>query len=242
MPYIKHIEIKKDKKVDAFPFNLPSLKHLDLLELHPAVTFFVGENGSGKSTLIESIAVAAGFNHEGGSRNFNFSTGENTPVLAKALRLSRSALRPKNGYFYRSESFYNVITNMNQLDEEPCLRPLIKDSYGGRDLHTRSHGESLLDLIVHRFGKNGLYIFDEPESSLSAQHQLAFLSKMAELVSLGCQFIIATHSPILITFPNAIILEFSADGINQVNYSETDNFVIMKCFINNPDRFLNTLL
>ena len=243
MPFIKKIILKPEKVIiDEFPFSMASVRALDGLEFNSAVTFFTGDNGSGKSTVIESIAVAAGFNHEGGSKNFNFSTAERTPALSDAIRLSRSAQRARNGYFYRSESFYNVITNINELDEDPGLTPPVRNSYGGRDLHTRSHGESLLDLIIYRFSEKGLYILDEPESALSVQNQLVLLARIHELVLKGCQFIIATHSPLIIAYPDAEVLNFSQDGIQSVTYDQTENFVLMKRFCTSPDSVIKSLL
>lgn len=242
MPFIKKIILKPELILTGeYPFTLPSVKAIDQLELHSAVTFFTGENGTGKSTVIESIAVAAGFNHEGGSKNFNFSTAENSPVLSRAIRLSRSAERMRDGYFYRSESFYNVITQINKLDKEQGLTPPIKNSYGGRDLHSRSHGESLLDLTLFRFSGKGLYILDEPESALSVQNQLVLLSRINELVRKGSQFIIATHSPLLVAYPGASILEFSSRGIDPVNYEETENFALMKQYFRDPEYFMKKL-
>ncbi|MBW5995816.1 AAA family ATPase [Klebsiella michiganensis] len=242
MPFVKKIIIKPELILTGeFPFTLPSVKAIDQLELHSAVTFFTGENGTGKSTVIESIAVAAGFNHEGGSKNFNFSTAENSPILSRAIRLSRSAERMRDGYFYRSESFYNVITQINKLDKEQGLTPPIKNSYGGRDLHSRSHGESFLDLTLFRFSGKGLYILDEPESALSVQNQLVLLSRINELVRKGSQFIIATHSPLLVAYPGASILEFSSRGIDPVNYEETENFALMKQYFRDPEYFMKQL-
>ena len=229
MPFVKKIIIKPELILTGeFPFTLPSVKAIDQLELHSAVTFFTGENGTGKSTVIESIAVAAGFNHEGGSKNFNFSTAENSPILSRAIRLSRSAERMRDGYFYRSESFYNVITQINKLDKEQGLTPPIKNSYGGRDLHSRSHGESFLDLTLFRFSGKGLYI-------------LVLLSRINELVRKGSQFIIATHSPLLVAYPGASILEFSSRGIDPVNYEETENFALMKQYFRDPEYFMKQL-
>ncbi len=241
MPYIKHIEILEARRnAEVFPFYLPSIQSIRKLELHPTINFFVGENGSGKSTLLEAIAVSCGFNHEGGSRNFNFSSSNEHSLLSNALRLSRTAKRPRDGFFYRAESFYNVITEINRLDDGPGAPP-IKDSYGGSDLHARSHGEAFMDLALNRFGGNGLYLLDEPESALSPQRQLSFLVRMAELAKQQSQFIIATHSPILIAYPDAKIWEFTDVGLVEKKYSETENYLIMKSYFSNTEGFMDKL-
>ena len=225
-----------------YPFNLPAISSLDTLELHKSVTFLVGENGSGKSTLLEGIAVAAGFNAEGGSSNFRFSTSQTHSGLHEHLRLSRGILKPKDGYFLRAESFYNVATEIDLRDSEPSFGPPINRSYGGSSLHTRSHGEAFMALFLHRFGGNGLYLLDEPEAALSAQRQLALLVRLHQLVSSGSQFLIATHSPILLSYPNALIYQCSEHGIEPVEYEETDAFTLTKRFLNNPATMLRDLL
>ena len=162
---------------DEYPFSLPAVRELFELSFHPAVTFLVGENGSGKSTLLEAIAVSAGFNPEGGSRNFAFSTRASHSDPARYLRLSRGYKRPKDGYFLRAESFYNVASEIDRLDEEPGFRPPIKSSYGGKSLHAQSHGESFMALLTERLRGAGLYILDEPEAALSPSRQMAALAR-----------------------------------------------------------------
>ncbi len=241
MPYIKNIEILESyREENSFPFYLPSIQSISKIELHPTINFFVGENGSGKSTLLEAIALSCGFNHEGGSKNFRFSSSDENSLLSKALRLSRTAKRPRDGYFYRAESFYNVITEINKLDCGPGGPP-IKNSYGGSDLHTRSHGEAFMDLIIHRFRGNGLYLLDEPESALSPQRQLSLLVRIAELAKQQSQFIIATHSPILIAYPGARIWEFTESGLVEKHYTETENYLIMKSYFSNTESFMSKL-
>jgi predicted ATPase len=195
----------------------------------------VGENGSGKSTLIEGIAIAAGFNPEGGSTQFAFSTRASESSLGHALRLARTERRPRTGYFLRSESFFNVATNIEELDREPSPGPRIIDSYGGRSLHEQSHGESFWSLIQHRFGPAGFYILDEPEAALSPRRQILLLSRFIELLRRGCQFLIATHSPIVAALPGALIYELSDEGIKRVRYEETDCFRVTKAFVQDPD-------
>jgi predicted ATPase len=166
-PFILRVELLHDRIEDpnAYPFNLPVLKDFEKLELHPKVTYLVGENGSGKSTILEAIAVAAGFNPEGGTVNFNFSTRGSHSTLHKALRLVRAPRRPRTGYFLRAESFFNVASEIEALDREPAPAPPLIDSYGGESLHEKSHGESFMALLKHRFGDEGLYILDEPEAA-----------------------------------------------------------------------------
>jgi len=191
--------------------------------LTSAVTFLVGENGSGKSTILEAIAVACGFNAEGGSVNLRFSTKATHSDLNKHLVITRNGRTPKSGFFLRAESFYNVISALEDLDAEPTLAPPLMDGYTGRrggTLHERSHGESFWDLFMNRFGPNGLYILDEPESALSPQRQLAVICRLHELVQAGCQFIIATHSPLLLAYPDARILLLDARGITETAYDD----------------------
>lgn len=225
----------------AYPFALDAVRDLDRLSLHPAVTFFVGENGSGKSTLLEAIAVAWGFNPEGGSRNFNFATQASHSPLHQALRLSRGLRKPRDGYFLRAESFYNVASEIDRLDEEGGGPP-IRDSYGGLSLHAQSHGESFFALLMHRLRGNGLYLLDEPEAALSPTRQLAMLSRLHQLVQTNSQFVIATHSPILLAYPDARIYRFDADGISTVAYEDTEHYKVTRDFLNHPARSLKVLL
>lgn len=225
----------------AYPFNLPFFDTCDELQLHPEVTFFVGENGTGKSTLLEAIAVASGFNPEGGSANFNFNTRVSHSVLYQHVITSRGIHRHTDGYFLRSESFFNVATEIEHLDLEIGGPPII-DAYGGVSLHEQSHGESFWAVFFHRFRGNGFYILDEPEAALSPSRQMAMLIRMDELVAQRSQFIIATHSPILIAYPNAIIYEFSKEGVQIKKYNQTDLFQTYQNFFNNPIGTIDHLL
>ncbi|NLA77668.1 MAG: AAA family ATPase [Clostridiales bacterium] len=223
---------------------MPAVKHLAErggLSFHKKVTFLVGENGTGKSTLIEAIAVAFGFNAEGGTKNFNFSTRCSHSDLHKHLLLSKSRLA-RDGFFLRAESFYNVASNIEAMDEVNAVSPPIIDSYGGVSLHNQSHGESFMSLVQNRLGGNGLYIFDEPEAALSPMRLMALIVKIDELVKRDSQFIIATHSPILLSFPDAEVLELSADGISSVDYRETEHYKVTKRFMENPERMIRYLL
>lgn len=235
------LQREKVLSFDAYPFSLPVVKSFDTLKFHPKVTFVVGENGSGKSTLLEAIATAWGFNPEGGTINFNFSTESTHSGLWQCLRLSKGYKRPKDGFFLRAESFYNLASNIDAMDREPGPGAPVINSYGGQSLHQQSHGESFFSLMLHRFGGNGLYILDEPEAALSPDRQLAMLSRMHQLVEDNSQFIIATHSPIIMAYPGAEILQVTEDGIAPVDYEDTDHYQTTKLFINNYRKMTDTL-
>jgi predicted ATPase len=238
--FIISLELIKDKinSTNEYPFNLPVVQYLEKIELHKNVTFFIGENGTGKSTLLEALAVQYGFNPEGGSKNFNFSTQKTHSLLSDAIRIAKGVKRPKDGYFLRAESFYNVATNIDQIQKEDGG---IYGSYGGKSLHEQSHGESFFSLFLHRFFGNGIYILDEPEAALSPQRQLAFLVRMDELVKQKSQLIIATHSPIILSYPNAKVIHISENGFEEVPYKETEHYDLYKSFLNNPDYMLKKL-
>ncbi|PKM49766.1 MAG: AAA family ATPase [Firmicutes bacterium HGW-Firmicutes-7] len=240
--YIRTIELSRDQSelTKDYPFSLKAVKELTKLELNPNVTFIVGENGSGKSTLLEAIAVAYGFNPEGGSKNFNFATNNSHSVLSEYIRITKGVKKARDGYFLRAESFYNVASNIEQLDEEG-IGPSIIDSYGGVSLHKQSHGESFISLIMNRFGGNGLYILDEPEAALSPTRQMALISRIHELVRNDSQFIIATHSPIIMSYPNATIYSIEHE-YTKMSYKDTEHYQVMKSFINNPGGMLDILL
>jgi len=227
---------------DEYPFSLPAIQHLQDLRPHPSVTFFIGENGSGKSTLLEAIAVACRFNPEGGSMNFSFSTRASHSDLHKYLRIVRGIRRPRTGYFLRAESFYNVASEIDRLDEIPAAAPPIKDSYGGVSLHKQSHGESFMALLTRRFSPSGLYFLDEPEAALSPSRQLQALARIHQLVKGGAQFVIATHSPILMSYPGAQILLFDTDGIRPVQYTDTEHFRTTHDFLRDHEGSLRKLL
>lgn len=246
--FIAEIKLKRDEvpSFDAYPFCLDAVRSLSSLVLHPAVTFIVGENGSGKSTLLEAIAVAWGFNPEGGTKNFSFGTYSSHSELHRYIRLSRGIKRPKDGFFLRAESFFNVATEIERLDEDPenSLHPSpppIKSYYGGQSLHAQSHGESFMSLVLNRFGGNGLYILDEPEAALSPTRQMALLSRMQQLVNLNSQFVIATHSPIVMAYPNAVIYQLGPDGMDVVSYEDTEHYQMSKRFINDYKSSLDVL-
>ena len=231
--FIIDVRLKKDsvQSFDEYPFSIPSIRTLDVLPLHPSVTFFVGENGSGKSTLLEAIAVAWGFNAEGGSTNFRFSTRESHSNLDRHVRLSKGIRKPRTGWFLRAESFYNVASDMDRRDEEPSYDAPIRTFYGGVSLHKQSHGESFMALLEKRFSASGIYLLDEPEAALSPARQLRALARIHELASGGAQFIIATHSPILMSYPHSHIMLFGNEGITSVQYEETEHFRTTRDFL-----------
>lgn len=224
--------------------NLPVVKNLMKkreLKLGNPVTMFVGENGTGKSTLLEAIAICAGFNAEGGSRNFNFSTKSTESNLYRHLTLAKQCYE-KDGYFLRAESFYNVSTNIEEMDAIPAASKKIVQSYGGKSLHNQSHGESFLSLVQNRFRGQGLYILDEPEAALSPLRQMTLLIEIKRLVQQDSQFIIATHSPIILAFPNATIYELTENDIKLTPYQETEHYRITKQFLDNPNHMIKYLL
>ena len=238
--------LQRDKvdSFDRYPFSLPAIRSFEHIDLHPKITYLVGENGSGKSTLLEAIAVSFGFNAEGGSKNFKFGTRESHSELHGYLRIAKGARYPKDGYFLRAESYFNVATEIEKLDEEdegwPSAR--IIDSYGGVSLHEQSHGESFLALMSERFFGKGMYILDEPEAALSPQRQLAVLSRIHDLVLDDSQFIIATHSPILMAYPDALIYQCNKDGLSKIAYEDTEHFNVTRDFLSNPQRMLKILM
>lgn len=220
---------------DDYPFSIPSIRYLTRLEFHPAVTFFIGENGSGKSTLLEAIAVKAGFSAEGGDKQLQFGTHNTHSPLHDCIRLERSFGRPTDGFFLRAESFYNVASALENLGSS--FR-----GYGGKSLHRQSHGESFLAVLKERLQGGGVYLFDEPEAALSPQRQLSVLALMHRLVCHQSQLIIATHSPILLAYPQAKIYQFSEDGIAEVKYTDTEHFQITRDFLNRHERMLEILM
>ena len=243
-PYLQEIQLKREliEDFDEYPFSLSVVKELDSLRFEKPVTFLVGENGSGKSTLLEAIAVGLGFNPEGGSRNFNFASHATHSNLNEYLHFKKSYRKFKDGYFLRAESFYNVASNIDALDEDPWPPVKIKDSYGGKSLHAQSHGESFLSLLMERFGGQGLYLLDEPEAALSPARQLAVLARIHELVNNDSQFIIATHSPILMAYPNAELWQVDSTGLTPTQYQDTSHYEITRTFLNNPQAYLDELL
>jgi len=236
--YITRVSVRGDA---GYATEIPAIASLvdEPVELDPRVTFFVGENGSGKSTLVEAIAVAKKLNAEGGARlqqGTGFTTRASHSDLHRALVLDGSRRQPVNAFFLRAESFYNFATRAELPD--PVAR---HEQIYERPLHEQSHGESFLSLVLERFGPRGLYVLDEPEAALSVHGQLALMRRMHELVELESQFVVATHSPILLGYPHATIFEFGDHGIARRAYEETDPYRLTKSFLEEPDAFLRHL-
>ena len=239
--YLTKIALQKQLPAGSYLADLPALRHLASVQELPLtrrVTFLVGENGTGKSTLLEAVALAMGFNPEGGSINFRFSTNDSHSQLFSLLTVGKGIRRPKTGFFLRAESFYNVASYLDTLQREDSGTLA---AYGGISLHEQSHGESVLSLVRHRFGPNGLYLLDEPEAALSPMRQLALLSRIRELTEQNCQFVICTHSPILMALPGAEVFELSEKGIQSVPFHQTEHFQLTSLFLQNPERFLRIL-
>jgi predicted ATPase len=237
-PFVHAIRLREPGGLD-YSDDLPALREVERLELDPRVTFLVGENGSGKSTLVEALAAALKLNVEGGGRvqQFGFATRRSHSQLHRRLELEQAELPPRNAFFLRAESVYNLATAIETGGD-----PAVMQDVFARPLHEQSHGESFLDIAVNRLGPRGLYLFDEPEAALSVSGQLALLRRIHELVQEHSQFVIATHSPILVGYPEATILELSEDGIRAVDYDETSQVELTRSFLENPQRFLRHLL
>jgi predicted ATPase len=235
-PYLQRVSVRTATGIDldSYPYNIPAVRELGRIEFHPDVTFFVGENGAGKSTVLEAIALALGYGPEGGTRSVQLQTTATVSSLHQSLRLTRSFRKPKDGYFLRAESFFNVSTYMDEVG--------LLAGYGGRSLHTRSHGEAFMVLLTQKLHGKGLYLLDEPEAALSPNRQLAALSAIHQLVQDESQFIIATHSPILLAYPNAKLLQFDSSGISEVRYEDTEHYAVTRDFLNNYPRRLEQLL
>lgn len=235
-PYLLSASIRPDLDVDydAYPFQIPAVREIGNIDFHPNVTFFVGENGSGKSTVMEGIALALGFAAEGGTKNVRLDSAGSTSPLHEALRLARGVPKPRDEYFLRAESFFNVASYM---DETGYL-----ENYGGKSLHAQSHGEAFMAVLINKLRGNGIYLLDEPEAALSPNRQLAALSAIHQLVEDHSQFVIATHSPILLSYPNARILLFDKSGITEVAYEDTEHYAVTRDFLNHYPRRLAQLL
>lgn len=243
MIYINTVRYNGGLDKNSYLNGLPvicQLKEQGEIEFSSPVTFFAGENGTGKSTLIEAIAVAFGFNPEGGTKNFRFDTNATHSPLYKHITLSKSAFA-RDGFFLRAESMYNAATYIEELDKLPGSSPPISGSYGGKSLHNQSHGESFISIVQNRFSGNGVYILDEPEAALSPSRQMTLMCEMKRLVENGSQFIISTHSPILLAYPGAEIFEITSDGIESISYDECGNVELYRRFLESPERMIKLL-
>ena len=243
-PFVSAVALPPDEEErrDGYPWDLPAVRALAArpLKLHPGLTYLVGENGSGKSTLLEAIAMAAGMNPEGGSSNYRFATRDSHSPLGMALRLHRGARRPRTDFFLRAESLFTSATYLEQLPHSSGRSPL--DAYGGRSLHEQSHGESFLAVLLHRFGDDGLYVLDEPEAALSTQNCLTFLARVHQLIQGGSQLVVATHSPLILGYPDALIYACGEDGLEPVAYDDAEPVRLTRSVLGAPDRFLRELL
>lgn len=242
--YLSGFAIDRDDPVygESYLSDLPVIQQLDSFSFEKNITFFCGENGTGKSTLLEALAVRYGFNPEGGSKNFDFHSHDTHSALYQFIRLTKGLVLPQDNFFLRAESFYNVAAEVDRMENELGGAGLYQ-SYGGVSLHAQSHGESFLALVQNRFRGKGLYILDEPEAALSASRQMTLLSLIHKLARDGSQFIIATHSPILLACPDADIYVLSPDGpLVHTPYRETEPYQLTKMFLDDPERMLYYLL
>jgi predicted ATPase len=242
MPFLSRISLPSMRD-GSYLQHIPSINKGLKLELKDNVTFFIGENGSGKSTLLEGIAEQCGFSLRGGNRNHNLNTGWRfegyESAIASHLQLGWTPRRITEGFFMRAESFFNFASYIDELavDDNRILR-----AYGGRSLHEQSHGESFLNLFNNQF-ESGIYILDEPEAALSPARILAFMAVIHQLEKSGrAQFIIATHSPMLICYPGATIYQFDEDGVRETVYEDTEHFRLTKTFLDNPALYLRHLM
>lgn len=239
--FIQRVEIDWSRiGSDSYLHDIKALKRMKSLDFAKNITFFAGENGTGKSTLIEAIAVAYGFNPEGGTMNYRFSTFQDVSELSCAIHMVKGYRRAKSNYFFRAESFFNVASKAEDY-RDTTPKELYYERYGGKSLHEQSHGESFLSCF-QSFDCEGLYIMDEPEAALSSQRQLALFIQIVKMAEKGSQFIIASHSPILLGIPEADIISFDGGAMKRCSYEETESYQVMEMFINDRQRLTQLLL
>ena len=234
-PYLCEVSVERPENVSGYPYDIPAIAKLKSLKFHADVTFLIGENGSGKPTILEAIALAMGFSPEGGTKNMLFQTADTISPLHEILRTVCGHRRPSDWFFLRAESFYNMATYADEVGVEALM------ASGGVSLHKRSHGEAFLAVMNNKL-RDGLYLFDEPESALSPTRQMSALASIHRLVNAGSQFIIATHSPILLAYPKSKIVLLNGDGLRNVRYEETEHYAITRRFLNDYKGMLEKLL
>jgi predicted ATPase len=234
--FISQLKLKNKNNINVneYPYSIAIIQNIEKITFKKPVTFIVGENGSGKSTFLEALALHIGLNAEGGNQNMRFVTRDSHSDLFNNLIVSKGIKSPKEKYFLRAESFYNVASAIDDYD--------VLDSYGGKSLHKQSHGEAFFSVFMNKFKGNGLYILDEPEAALSPTRQMSLLTRMNDLINNNSQMIIATHSPIIMSFPEATIYNISNSEIVEVNYEDTEHFQITKRYLNNYSKMLKDLL
>ena len=246
MAYLGEVRLRRDEvpSFERYPFSLPAVRGLHRLPLHPSVTYFVGENGSGKSTLLEAIAISLGFNAEGGAlRELDFSTRASHSVLHELLEPNPRQVR--YGFFLRAESVFNLASEIERVDQEGWARALPRrtiDYFGGRSLHEQSHGESFLAIFEHKLHGGMLVLLDEPEAALSPIRQMSFLTLLHRHVRAGAQFVVASHSPIVLAYPDAWIYHFGEEGVRRTEYEETEHYRVYRDFLQNREPSLRVLL
>lgn len=242
MPFVTSLSLDLPEGDRDYPFDIPAIRQVGKkgLDFHEHCTFLVGENGTGKSTILEAVADRMRFSAKGGVRNLGFDA-EGGPEIFSVFRVAKTSARPMDGFFLRAESFFNFATELDELEQDQWTRNGYF-SYGGKSLHEQSHGESFFSLFLNRFGDQSLYILDEPEAALSPSRQLAFLVRLHDLVQAHCQFVIATHSPIILAYPESWIYQLDQDGFSRIDYEDTEHFQLTRRFLEDPKRMLRQLL
>ena len=233
--FIKRVRFNREeiKTSDTYIATLPLFENIEALDFSVPVTFLAGDNGTGKSTLIEALALSLGFTAEGGSKNFYSENPGEYSDMYKCITLEKGPLRPKDSFYFRADRFYDLAS---RIDRIKC-----NEYYGGESLHAQSHGEGFLSVMGNRLFGKGIYLLDEPESSLSPMNQITLLTMINDLVKNGSQLIIATHSPILLAYPEAEILFIENDGVERIDYEETEHYRTSKLFLDNYKGFLKSL-
>lgn len=244
---LKSLTLLRERITDltVYPFSVPTIGALTRLDFRARVTFFAGENGTGKSTLLEAIAAHIGFGREGGNRDMPHESTDSVHAvdpLVRALLLSFDK-RTGEGFYFRAESLYSWASRIDELDSDSAGAGFIRDAYGGISLHSRSHGETFFTVLDHKFRRSGLFLLDEPEAALSPQRQLSFLILIHDTLrdNKDAQFIISTHSPILLGYPDAQIISFDDGTLHEIPYEETASMQIVRRFTSDRERFLDEL-